>query len=356
MRGPVEDGAPLFLPMNWQSHCASRIFVIMSVITHESSLQNFHEQLTYVLANYHNHGKSVNNYNNIVIGGLGGSGIGGRIARLAFMQDMPVPVEVFSEYNLPAYANNKTLVILCSYSGNTEETLSMFAQAQSRGCEMICVAAAGQLKSLAENHSLPYYSVALGYQPRMTLGFGLGTLVMILGELMGKDMSGSLRDIEAMFKSSESIVARAKEMYGIFQSTIAQKFVVVCDLAYEAVAIRFCQQIQENAKGEGFVSVLPEANHNMIESYYEKHDTNFIFLNSGKNVRVNARFDFLKGVLTDLGNTVYQYPVSDASLMSQFEVIHATDWLSIWASDDKQVDNMQVGIIMKLKGHLENLK
>ncbi|MEY4314712.1 MAG: hypothetical protein RI977_89 [Bacteroidota bacterium] len=310
----------------------------MSVITHELSLQNFHEQLTYVLAHYHKHGKSVSQYNNIVIGGLGGSGIGGRIARLAFLQEMPVPVEVFSEYSLPAYANNKTLVILCSYSGNTEETLSMFAQAQSRGCEMICVAASGQLKALAETHHLPFYSVALGYQPRMTLGFGLGTLVMILGELMGKDMTATIQDVEAMFKSPEAIVARAKEMYEVFKPTIAQKFVVVCDLPYEAVAIRFCQQIQENAKGEGFVSVLPEANHNMIESYYEKHDTNFILLNSGGNARVN------------------QYPVADASLMSQFEVIHATDWLSVWASDDKQVDNMQVGIIMKLKGHLENLK
>ncbi|MFM2335435.1 MAG: hypothetical protein RIS91_1438 [Bacteroidota bacterium] len=328
----------------------------MSVITHELSLQNFHEQLTYVLAHYHKHGKSVSQYNNIVIGGLGGSGIGGRIARLAFLQEMPVPVEVFSEYSLPAYANNKTLVILCSYSGNTEETLSMFAQAQSRGCEMICVAASGQLKALAETHHLPFYSVALGYQPRMTLGFGLGTLVMILGELMGKDMAATIQDVEAMFKSTEAIVARAKEMYEVFKPTIAQKFVVVCDLPYEAVAIRFCQQIQENAKGEGFVSVLPEANHNMIESYYEKHDTNFILLNSGGNARVNARFDFLEGVLTDLGNVVYQYPVADASLMSQFEVIHATDWLSVWASDDKQVDNMQVGIIMKLKGHLENLK
>lgn len=328
----------------------------MSVITHELSLQNFHEQLTYVLAHYHKHGKSVSQYNNIVIGGLGGSGIGGRIARLAFLQEMPVPVEVFSEYSLPAYANNKTLVILCSYSGNTEETLSMFAQAQSRGCEMICVAASGKLKALAETHHLPFYSVALGYQPRMTLGFGLGTLVMILGELMGKDMTATIQDVEAMFKSPEAIVARAKEMYEVFKPTIAQKFVVVCDLPYEAVAIRFCQEIQENAKGEGFVSVLPEANHNMIESYYEKHDTNFILLNSGGNARVNARFDFLKGVLTDLGNVVYQYPVADASLMSQFEVIHATDWLSVWASDDKQVDNMQVGIIMKLKGHLENLK
>ena len=328
----------------------------MSVITHEQSLENFHEQLTYVLANYHNHGKSVNNYQNIVIGGLGGSGIGGRIARLAFMQQMPVPVEVFSEYGLPAYANEKTLVILCSYSGNTEETLSMFDQAKSRGCEMICVAASGQLKSLAETHALPYYSVALGYQPRMTLGFGLGTLVMILGELMGHDMTATVKEVEEMFKSPEAIVEQAKLMYNVFKPTIANKFVVVCDLAYEAVAIRFCQQIQENAKGEGFVSVLPESNHNMIESYYEKLDTNFIFLNSGNNARVNARFDFLKGVLSDLGNVMYTYAVKDASLKSQFEVIHATDWLSIWASDDKKVDNMQVGIIMKLKGHLENIK
>ncbi len=265
----------------------------MSVITHEQSLENFHEQLTYVLANYHNHGKSVNNYQNIVIGGLGGSGIGGRIARLAFMQQMPVPVEVFSEYSLPAYANEKTLVILCSYSGNTEETLSMFDQAKSRGCEMICVAASGQLKALAETHALPYYSVALGYQPRMTLGFGLGTLVMILGELIGQDMTSTVKEVEEMFKSPEAIVEQAKLMYNVFKPTIANKFVVVCDLAYEAVAIRFCQQIQENAKGEGFVSVLPESNHNMIESYYEKHDTNFIFLNSGNNARVNARFDFL---------------------------------------------------------------
>jgi glucose/mannose-6-phosphate isomerase len=328
----------------------------MSVITHEQSLENFHEQLTYVLANYHNHGKSVNNYQNIVIGGLGGSGIGGRIARLAFMQQMSVPVEVFSEYSLPAYANEKTLVILCSYSGNTEETLSMFDQAKSRGCEMICVAASGQLKALAETHALPYYSVALGYQPRMTLGFGLGTLVMILGELMGQDMTSTVKEVEEMFKSPEAIVEQAKLMYNVFKPTIANKFVVVCDLAYEAVAIRFCQQIQENAKGEGFVSVLPESNHNMIESYYEKQDTNFIFLNSGNNARVNARFDFLKGVLSDLGNVMYTYPVKDASLKSQFEVIHATDWLSIWASDDKKVDNMQVGIIMKLKGHLENIK
>ena len=328
----------------------------MSAITHEQSLEQFHEQLAYVLANYHSHGKRISNYHNVVIGGLGGSGIGGRITRLAFLQQSPVPVEVFSEYGLPAYADAKTLVILCSYSGNTEETLSMFAQAKSRGCDMICVAAAGKLKDLAAEHGLVYYSVALGYQPRMTLGFGLGTLVMIMGELLGGDSTGLIQEVEKMFQQPAAIVEKARAMYSVFKPTIANKFVVVCDLPYEAVAIRFCQQIQENAKGEAFVSVLPEANHNMIESYYEKHDTNFLFLNSGTNPRVNARFEFLQGVLSKLGNVIYQYPVSDASLISQFEVIHATDWVSIWASNDKGADNMQVGIIMQLKGHLEGLK
>lgn len=325
----------------------------MSAITHELSLEKFHEQIDYVLNHYHSHHLKVDDFSNIVIGGLGGSGIGGRLARLAFINKMPVPVEVFNEYHLPGYANEETLVILCSYSGNTEETLSMYSEALEKECTVVCVAAGGKLKSLAEEAGLPFYSVQEGFQPRMTLGFGLSTLVMILGELIGEDYTQELRGVEAMFKSPAEIVAKAQKMYQFFQSTIAQKFVVVCDLPYEAVAIRFCQQIQENAKGEGFYAVLPEANHNMIESYYEKHNTNFIFLNSGTNSRVNARFEFLKEVLDNLGNKVYEYPVAGTALNSIFEVIHATDWLSIWASNDKKVDNMQVGIITRLKAHLE---
>lgn len=327
----------------------------MSAITHEQSLENFHQQIEYVLANYKPHHLKVDDFSNVVIGGLGGSGIGGRLARLLFLQKMPVPVEVFNEYHLPGYAGEDTLVILCSYSGNTEETLSMYQEATERGCTLVCIAAGGKLTELAQAEGLPFYTIQGGFQPRMTLGFGLSTLVMILGELIGEDMHGSLEQIRSMFQSPAGIVAKAKDMHGYFQNTIRNKFVVVCDLAYEAVAIRFCQQIQENAKGEGFVSVLPESNHNMIESYYEKHDTNFIFLNSGANTRVSARFEFLEGVLTNLGNKVYKYPVADASLASVFEVIHATDWLSIWASNDKGADNMQVGIITRLKAHLDSV-
>jgi glucose/mannose-6-phosphate isomerase len=324
----------------------------MSVITHEVSLQNFHEQFQYVLAHHHAHGKRIQDYDHVIIGGLGGSGIGGRIARSYFFHKMPVPTEVFSDYHVPAYTSESTLAILCSYSGNTEETLTMFSEAQDKGADIIIMAAGGTLTDLAKKHELPLYTINTGYQPRMTLGFALANLVLIIGELLGEDLKPEIEALEKEFQNPQMAITRAKEMHEQFKATIGNTFVMVTDAAYEAVGIRIAQQIQENAKGEAFVSVLPEANHNMIESYYEKRANNFIFLNSGLNERVNARFDFLHKLLTEKGNTVYRYPVNGASLSNLFEVIHATDWLSIWASNDKGENNMEVGIIMELKDFL----
>lgn len=326
-------------------------------ITHEESLLQFHKQIEFVISTYSPHKITAADYNNVVIGGLGGSGIGGRLARLFFLQHGPIPIEVFSEYTLPAYCNEKTLVILCSYSGNTEETLSMYSQAKSLNCKIICVAAGGKLKELATSDSIPYYEIETGFQPRMTLGYGFSTLVMILGEFIGKSFDNELIAIASKLKTPENWKKKGEELFQFFEQTINWKFVTVCDLNFEAVAIRFCQQIQENAKGEGFVSVLPEANHNMIESYYSSHQTNFILLNSHTNKRVTARFEFLKRLLAEKGNKVFEYNTENSGfgLTQIFEVIYATDWLSILASNAKSEDNMQVGIITELKKYLDGI-
>lgn len=327
----------------------------MPAITHESSLDSFHQQISYVLNSYKAHGKQVSDYQNIIIGGLGGSGIGGRLARLAFFTSSPIPIEVFSEYKLPAYAGPKTLLILCSYSGNTEETLQLFAEALSRKSDMICIAAGGRLSELALENGIPLYGVEQGFQPRMTLGYSFSTLLMILSELNGKDMRQALQAASDMLKDNARMKDLAQEIRAYFRRSVDHKFVVISDLAYEAVAWRFCQQVQENAKGEAFVSVLPEGNHNMIESYCEKRDTNFIFLDSGLNPRVTVRFEFLKSLLLDKGNLVYSYPPREFGLNAVFEVIHTLDWLSIYISNDKGADNMDVPIIMQLKAHLDKI-
>ena len=328
----------------------------MSEITHEISLDNFHHQINWALQNYCPHGLKSEQFNQVVIGGLGGSGIGGRIARLALIKNFPIPVEVFSAYDLPGYANPKTLVILCSYSGNTEETLAMYAEAKNKGCKMICLASGGKIMQQAQQDQVPCYIIETGYQPRMALGYSLSTLLLMLSELSGKNVADELKSTANMLLNNNNLKEEARTITNLFSQTINHKFVVVCDPEFEAVAVRFCQQIQENAKGESFVTVLPEANHNVIESYQEQHDTNFILLNSGNNARTNLRFQFLNTVLTEKNNLMFAFPESGSGIQRLFEVIHILDWVSIYASDLRKTNNMRVDIIMRLKGFLDSVQ
>jgi len=88
-------------------------------------------QIEYSISKYKKHNLSYENFKNVVLAGLGGSGIAGRIVKTYFQALAPLPIEVISDYKLPNYVDDKTLVILNSYSGNTEETLSAYMFALS---------------------------------------------------------------------------------------------------------------------------------------------------------------------------------------------------------------------------------
>lgn len=327
------------------------------MITHHSSLNDFTHQFKYVLDNYRPHGLNVSEFNQIVMGGLGGSGIGAQIAKAWFFDKLNVPVETVSDYNLPSYAGNKTLVILNSYSGNTEETLQLFEEALSRNCRIICLASGGKLAELAEKNQCALYRIEQGYQPRMTIGFGLSYLLMILGELNQTPMDETLKEVMEHFETNREYQIRsAEDIFSYFKASLKHKFVIVADKYFAPVAVRFCQQLNENSKLEGFVNVLPEANHNVIESYYGKLPTNFIFLFSDLNPRVHARFDFLTSHLELENNKVLNMLIPEYSIYSIFDVIYRLDWVSLFLADEHGFDPMQIKNIMELKDYLNNLE
>lgn len=327
------------------------------MITHESSLENFTEQFDYVLENYSGHGLEVNNYNNIVLGGLGGSGIGAVIIKNWLFDKCPIPIETVADYHLPTFISAKTLVVLNSYSGNTEETISLFHEAKEKGCHIIVIAGGGTMKALAEANNVKHYGLKGGFQPRMTIGLGLSYLALILGELMGDDQRAELQSIRAYFEAEmPRMQESAQRIFDFFKSTPTKKFVIVADRQFAPVAVRFTQQLQENAKLEGFVSVLPEANHNMIESYTQKLDTNYVMLYSTLNPRVEARFDFLISHLELENNKVFPLQVPEFTLQSMFDIIYRLDWVSIHLANELGADLMNVPIIMNLKGFLSDLE
>ena len=327
------------------------------MITHESSLENFTEQFDYVLENYTSHGFKLKQFDNIVLGGLGGSGIGAVLAKNWFFDKCSVPIETVADYHLPKFIGAKTLVVLNSYSGNTEETLSMFEEAKTAGTTILIITGGGKLKELANANNLKTYDLPGGYQPRMTVGLGLSIIFSILQDLQGEDYTAALTGIKQHFENEmPRLQESAARMFDFFKNSPRKKFVIVADRQYAPVAVRFTQQINENSKLEAFVNVLPEANHNVIESYIDKLDTNFIMLYSTENHRVEARFDFLISHLELSNNKVLPLQIPEFTLQSTFDVIYRLDWLSVHLANDLGSDLMNVPIIMNLKGFLSDLE
>lgn len=323
------------------------------MITHQKSLEEFHKQLEFVLSNYTPHNLKATDFQNIVIGGLGGSGIGGTITKGLFVNQSPVPIEVVNDYTLPAYVGEKSLVILGSYSGNTEETLALFDDAKSRNAHILIQCAGGKLKELAEEHGIKYYTLENGFQPRMALGYSLGFLLKIFAELMGESIDEQLNAVaKSLQENRERFIKSASEIQKKFQSTLNRRYTIICDSAFYGVAMRFAQQLNENSKQEAFVSVLPEANHNMIESYYGQLPSNFILLNSNSNERVSARFDFVAGLLEKENNKLAQIITEGVEIATVFEITYILDWFSILITEPLDVNPMQIENIVSLKEFL----
>lgn len=322
-------------------------------VQHEA-LKKYGYQINFAIENYSNHGLSAGQFSNVLIGGLGGSGIGGRIVKTIFMDEFPLPVEVIADYSLPAYVNEKTLVILGSYSGNTEETLAMFEEVKARGSQMLILTSGGKLGALAKENNLKTYHIEPGFQPRMALGFSLTYLVQIFADLMGKEVRGEMKDLVALFEDNTPYYEDAEQVFNNIQSRAKSKFVVLSDAQFEGVATRFAQQVQENAKHECFVHVLPEHNHNVIESYYGTLDTVFFFLYSNSNQRVGSRFEFLGSLLEVENHKIVEIGVEQYNLASVYQTIHRLDWISLLVADHRKVDSLNVPNIASLKEFLEN--
>lgn len=319
-----------------------------------NELARFSHQLSYAHQNYKPHGHRVSAFKGIVIGGLGGSGIAGRIVASYLQNISPVPIEIVSDYQLPAWADNKTLVISSSYSGNTEETLYMFEDGLQRSCPSLVLTTGGTLGEKASAMDIPVYYAEKGYQPRMALGYSLTYLIKIFEELLGIELIGDIKGLIESLEKTDEFKNRAEGLFKKFEEGLNKKFVIVTDGSTSAAGVRFCQQIQENAKGEAFQEEIPEANHNAIESLYGPTSSNFIFLNGNIHERVSLRFDYLRKVVQKTGDSLYELTLNGRDLRQIIETIYVLDWLSLMIADAKEVNSVRIDNIEGLKKFLSD--
>ncbi len=296
--------------------------------------------------------------NNVLVCGLGGSGIGGNLAYDLTSDQITVPVLVNKGYELPSFAGENTLLILCSYSGNTEETLSCAAQAVERGLKPVCVASGGKLRDLAQKHNFDFIQLPGGAPPRTTLGFGSTILLYILDQFALIDLTVS----EEITGVSEFL---AREQAGIksdsqsLAKTLKDKTVIVyTEDRIESAALRLKQQINENSKSNCWINVLPELNHNELVGWKFKNESLAgLFLRTDfENKRNILRFDFIRPVVAENVSTVQEVKAKGSTLLEQyFYLVHFGDWLSYYMAIEHGVDPVEVHVIDKLKGHLSSV-
>jgi glucose/mannose-6-phosphate isomerase len=199
----------------------------------------------------------------LVVCGMGGSAIGGLLARAALGDSLGLPMLIFRDYELPPWTAPDRAILCSSYSGDTEETLACFEAAEAIGATRYVMTTGGKLAEAARRANVPVVGLPAGLQPRHSIGYGF-TVACEVAALIGA-APGMRTEIDTaaahLAQGAEPLAARAAEI----ADRIADNIPVIygCDLTVP-VAYRWKTQINENAKQHAFDNQLPEVDHNEI--------------------------------------------------------------------------------------------
>jgi len=299
---------------------------------------------------------------NITVAGMGGSAIGGDLAAALLADELKVPMSVHRDYGLPGYVGRDSLVIVSSYSGNTEETLSSFQEAQRRGARVLALTTGGRIAELAKAAKYPVVTFSYPAQPRAALGYSLGLVLGTLARL------GFVRDLEADIEAALADLAKLEErVHEGARTNDAKKLAI--DLygriifAYGGgvlgvMARRVKGQWNENAKNWGAFDVLPELNHNAVVGFphpdIARDALTVLFLRSDRdNPRHKLRFDVTRELLDRASIPHKTLQFGGASMLSEvLQLTLFTDYVSFYVALLNGADPSPVKSIDYLKDRL----
>ena len=294
----------------------------------------------------------------IVITGLGGSGIGGTIAKQLVTDQIKIPVLVNNDYSLPAFVNENTLVIVSSFSGNTEETLEALKQAQSVNAEIACITSGGKLAEIARENNYNLIILPKAFSPRAMLTYSV-VQQFFLFKHYGIIDDSFIGKIQSTVTFLDSEVESIKDL--AHQTALAlhsKTFVIYSEASIEGVAIRLRQQINENSKSLGWHHVVPEMNHNELVGWAGgKPEYAVILLRTSYEFsRSKVRLDISKEIIKKHTPNVIELDAKGETLIEQsFYHILLGDWVSVYLAELNQVDDVEVKVIDYLKGELAKI-
>jgi len=305
-------------------------------------------------------------FDKVVILGMGGSAIGGDLVRSLTAPSAKPIIFVNRDYELPAFVDNRTLVIASSYSGNTEETLSSFNQALEKKCKKLALTTGGKLKSLAEDAKVPVFTIDHISQPRAALGYSFMPLIAILQQLDSPEDKSV--EVEAMTQNLEILLGELKETTPTSSNKAKQlatelhgKIAVVYGAGIlSEVARRWKTQINENSKAWAFTETFPELNHNAVIGFQcpsELASKIYVVLLRCPSLHQRTLIRYqITGELLKQNGISHQITDSqgESALSQMMSLIFLGDWVSYYLAILYQIDPTPVKAIDYLKKRLSD--
>jgi len=298
----------------------------------------------------------------LVVAGMGGSAIGGALARAALGDHSSRPIFVTRAYGLPPWTTPDTTVLCASYSGNTEETLACYESAGALGAQRMVVTTGGRLAEMAREDGVPVIPLPGGFQPRAAVAY------MTVAALEVAALCGSgprlTSEIDVAASHTEQLVAEwgpdapedslAKE---IARGLLGTAPVIAGAGLTVPIAYRWKTQINENAKQPCFFHELPELDHNELVGWEGAPDVgrfSAVFLDDcDAHPRVKARMELTERLIADSAAASFRLETRGETTVERvFSLVLLGDLVSIYLAALRGVDPGPVRLLEQLKAEL----
>jgi glucose/mannose-6-phosphate isomerase len=302
---------------------------------------------------------------NIIVSGMGGSGIGGDLLKDWARDKTVVPIEVNREYRLPQYAGKHTLVLITSYSGDTEESLGAFLDALKRECMVFCVSSGGALLEHAERLKVPHLRVPCGMPPRAALPYLFVPLLIYLekkGLATGasEELNEALRLLERISRNNSPEKPTKENFSKTLAVNIGETAPAVYGFGiYRGAALRFKQQFNENSKVPAKWEVFSELDHNEIVGWesageLSKSFSTIFIRDKDEPKEIRSRIEITKELVAKAGLAVFEVSVQGkSSLAKMLSTVCIGDFTSVYLAFLRGVDPTPVKTINHLKETLK---
>ncbi|MDP9334103.1 MAG: bifunctional phosphoglucose/phosphomannose isomerase [Actinomycetota bacterium] len=303
---------------------------------------------------------------NIVVLGMGGSGISGDVVAAAFNDELPVPLTVLKQIRTPAFVGPETLAIAVSYSGNTEETVSMASSAVERGAQLVAISCGGRLAEVARDAGALHLACPPGFMPRAAIGALVAPLLVTLFR------AGLAPGAHANLVAAQAQLARRRDrcipdMTGAANPAreLARRLDRTIPIVYGGGALggvaayRWKCDVNENAKAPAFWHQYPELDHNEICGWGQHGDVtrqlvSLVELRHGfEHKRLQLRITVTREMIEECVHQVLEVEAEGEGRLAQLlDLMYIGDWTSCYLALENDVDPGPIDAILELKSRL----